>query len=65
MTESRHAGHADIVRELIDGSVGLREDNDNMVPGDDSWWRDYREQLEQVAHHASQRREVGAAHGQP
>ena len=29
----RHAGHADIVRELIDGTVGLRQDNDNMAPG--------------------------------
>ncbi|HVM20333.1 MAG TPA: DinB family protein [Egibacteraceae bacterium] len=27
---NRHAGHADIIRELIDGAVGLREDNDNM-----------------------------------
>src|SRR5690606_4943448 len=26
---NRHAGHADIVRELIDGTVGLRPDNDN------------------------------------
>src|SRR5262249_23517795 len=26
----RHAGQADIVRELIDGAVGLRRDNDNM-----------------------------------
>jgi Protein of unknown function (DUF664) len=45
----RHAGHADIVRELIDGTVGLRADNDNMVPGDEAWWADYRDRLEQVA----------------
>jgi uncharacterized damage-inducible protein DinB len=45
----RHAGHADIVRELIDGTVGLRRDNDNMPPGDEAWWADYRERLEQVA----------------
>jgi uncharacterized damage-inducible protein DinB len=45
----RHAGHADIVRELIDGTVGLRRDNDNMAPGDEAWWADYRERLEQVA----------------
>ena len=38
----RHAGHADIVRELIDGAVGLREGNDNMAPGDQSWWEGYR-----------------------
>ena len=30
---NRHAGHADIVRELTDGTVGLRRDNDNMAPG--------------------------------
>jgi hypothetical protein len=45
----RHAGHADIVRELIDGSVGLREGNDNMPPVDEAWWASYRERLERVA----------------
>ncbi len=45
----RHAGQADIVRELIDGSAGLREGNDNMAPGDKAWWEDYRSRLEQVA----------------
>jgi len=51
----RHAGHADIVRELIDGTVGLRRDNDNMAPGDVAWWEDYRERLERIA------REAGSA----
>jgi Protein of unknown function (DUF664) len=45
----RHAGHADIVRELIDGKAGLRADNDNMAPGDAAWWAAYRDRLEQVA----------------
>jgi len=45
----RHAGHADIVRELIDGTVGLREDNDNMPPGDQAWWDSYRTRLERAA----------------
>jgi uncharacterized damage-inducible protein DinB len=45
----RHAGHADIVRELIDGSAGVRADNDNLAPGDDAWWASYRDRLEQVA----------------
>jgi uncharacterized damage-inducible protein DinB len=45
----RHAGHADIVRELIDGKAGLRADNDNMAPGDEAWWAAYRDRLEQVA----------------
>ena len=39
----RHAGHADIVRELIDGAAGLRADNDNLPPGDEAWWEAYRE----------------------
>jgi hypothetical protein len=30
----RHAGHADIIRELVDGAAGLRADNNNMPPGD-------------------------------
>ena len=48
----RHAGHADIVRELIDGAVGLRVDNDNMAPGDQTWWESYRSRLESTAQQA-------------
>jgi uncharacterized damage-inducible protein DinB len=48
----RHAGHADIVRELIDGTTGQRPGNDNMAPGDSAWWEDYRSRLEQVAKEA-------------
>jgi uncharacterized damage-inducible protein DinB len=51
---NRHAGHADIVRELIDGSAGLRADNDNMAPGDQAWWERYRDRLEAVAREAGQ-----------
>jgi uncharacterized damage-inducible protein DinB len=49
---NRHAGHADIVRELIDGTVGLRDDNDNMGVTDDGWDR-YRAQLELAARDAA------------
>jgi hypothetical protein len=49
----RHAGHADIVRELIDGTVGLRVDNENMAEGDSAWWADYRERLERTAREAA------------
>ena len=49
----RHAGHADILRELIDGAVGMRAGNENMPPGEQSWWEEYRGRLERVA------REVG------
>ncbi|MFD9270297.1 DinB family protein [Streptomyces goshikiensis] len=45
----RHAGHADIVRELIDGTVGMREDNSNMEGGDEAWYREYWSRLEASA----------------
>lgn len=45
----RHAGHADVVRELVDGAVGLRPDNDNMPLGDQAWWEDYRSRLQRAA----------------
>jgi hypothetical protein len=49
----RHAGHADLVRELIDGATGLGKGNDNMPPGDEPWWKSYRKRLEDAAHDAS------------
>jgi uncharacterized damage-inducible protein DinB len=45
----RHAGHADIVRELIDGAAGLRLENSNLPDESKEWWGDYRERLETVA----------------
>ena len=45
----RHAGHADIVRELIDGAAGLRDGNDNMPQVDQDWWQSYRSRLESAA----------------
>jgi uncharacterized damage-inducible protein DinB len=52
---NRHAGHADIVRELIDGSAGLRPDAVNLPDVDAGWWAGYRERLEQVAREAGGR----------
>jgi uncharacterized damage-inducible protein DinB len=49
----RHTGHADIVRELIDGSAGLRVGHSNLAPGGDAWWSDYRLQVERAARAAS------------
>jgi uncharacterized damage-inducible protein DinB len=46
---NRHGGHADIVRELIDGAAGFRPGNDNLAPGDEAWWADYRSRVEQAA----------------
>ncbi|MEU5845842.1 DinB family protein [Saccharopolyspora shandongensis] len=48
----RHAGHADIVRELIDGSAGLRLGNDNMAPGDRAWWQAHWNRVESAARQA-------------
>ena len=45
----RHAGHADLVRELLDGSAGLRHGNDNLPDRDEAWWRDHRARLEAAA----------------
>jgi len=49
----RHAGHAEMIRELVDGVVGLRDGNDNMASGDRAWWESYRSRLERVARGAS------------
>jgi uncharacterized damage-inducible protein DinB len=48
----RHAGQVDVVRELIDGRVGLSRDNSNLPPGDAQWWEEYRTRLERVARQA-------------
>jgi hypothetical protein len=45
----RHAGHADIVRELIDGAAGLRKENSNMPDVGGRWWAHHRGELERVA----------------
>lgn len=50
----RHAGHADIVRELIDGSAGLRSSASSLPTTDPAWWQDYRAHLERVAHSAGE-----------
>ncbi|MEE1735691.1 DinB family protein [Streptomyces sp. BE147] len=49
---SRHAGHADIVRELIDGAVGWVNGNDSIPPGDQAYWETHRSRLERVAREA-------------
>ncbi|MFH8534367.1 DinB family protein [Streptomyces tendae] len=51
----RHAGHADIVRELTDGAVGMREDNVGLPEGDAAWWAAYRDRIEHAAREAGRR----------
>jgi len=46
---ARHAGHADIVRELIDGEVGLRQAATNIPGQGEQWWTDYVGTLRGVA----------------
>jgi hypothetical protein len=54
---ARHAGHADIVRELIDGAAG---DNDGNLPDQSAQeWATYRSHLEEAAVEAAQRAEMG------
>jgi hypothetical protein len=45
----RHAGHADIIRELVDGSAGLLEGHDNLRIGDPAGWRDLHDRVEAAA----------------
>ncbi|WP_326670415.1 MULTISPECIES: DinB family protein [unclassified Streptomyces] len=49
----RHAGHADVVRELIDGATGQREKGRNMAPGDAARWADHRARVERAAREAA------------
>lgn len=48
----RHAGHADVVRELVDGATGQRERGRNTAPGDAVWWADHRDRVERAAREA-------------
>ncbi len=47
---ARHAGHADIIRESIDGAAGLREDLSNL-PDEASTaaWKRHYDKLERIA----------------
>ncbi|MFD5873363.1 DinB family protein [Streptomyces sp. NPDC060322] len=48
----RHAGHADILRELLDGAVGMEKGNSSIPPGDAAWWEQHRSRLESTAREA-------------
>ncbi|MER7756207.1 DinB family protein [Kitasatospora sp. NPDC097643] len=49
----RHAGHADLVRELVDGTTGQRPDGINTAPGDADWWKTHHARVEQAAREAA------------
>lgn len=46
---ARHVGHADIVRETIDGAAGMQPGNDNLPPLEIEQWAAYVEQVEAAA----------------
>jgi hypothetical protein len=52
---ARHAGHADILREQLDGSAGFRPDSSNVPAHDEQWWADHRAQVEAAARAAEAR----------
>jgi hypothetical protein len=45
----RHAGHADIIRESIDGAAGLREGVSNMPAEAGAAWKQHYDKLDQIA----------------
>ncbi|MGC0376477.1 DinB family protein [Streptomyces sp. SAI-229] len=48
----RHAGHADILRELLDGAAGESANGTSLPSDDPAWWKAYRDRLERVAREA-------------
>ncbi|MEO0493471.1 MAG: DUF664 domain-containing protein, partial [Actinomycetota bacterium] len=45
----RHLGHLDILREGLDGAVGMREGGENL-PGDDEFdWPGYVAEVQRIA----------------
>lgn len=48
----RHAGHADILRELIDGEVGMRPDSAGLPERAQDDWAAHRERVERAAREA-------------
>ncbi|MDX2555990.1 DinB family protein [Streptomyces stelliscabiei] len=51
----RHAGHADILRELLDGAVGMNDGNTSIPSSDPAWWEKYRGRLERAAEEAERK----------
>jgi hypothetical protein len=51
---TRHAGHADILREQLDGAIGMSPQITFLVAEDSAFWAARRDTIEQVARAASQ-----------
>ncbi|MBM7804572.1 putative damage-inducible protein DinB [Geodermatophilus bullaregiensis] len=52
---ARHTGHADVLRETVDGAVGLRPDSGNLTRDGDADWATHRARVERAAREASGR----------
>lgn len=50
---AQHLGHADILRELIDGATGTGPDDPNMTPRTAQEWAAHRARIEEAAQAAS------------
>jgi hypothetical protein len=50
---SRHAGQADIVRELIDGAAGVSAEASSLPSDDQAWWAGHHDRVERAARQAA------------
>ena len=50
---ARHAGHADVLRELIDGRAGMSPDVSNLPERSADEWAAFRERIEAAARQAA------------
>jgi uncharacterized damage-inducible protein DinB len=46
---ARHAGHADIVRELIDGAAGWTSAKSSLPDADQPWWQTHHDRVATAA----------------
>ncbi len=46
---NRHAGHADILREQLDGAVGTEEGDVGLLGRDPTFWEHHRTEVERAA----------------
>jgi len=56
---ARHDGHADVLRELLDGAVGNGPDDANVPRRSAEQWSAYRDRLEEAAREAQRRASGG------
>lgn len=50
---NRHAGQADIVRELVDGAAGTSSGVSNLPSEDPAWWTAHHDRVERAARQAA------------